>query len=222
VSDAYGPLQSALRRAEARGLDVDTALPQLTRAHSLANSDNAAAVIHERVERWIDTAGSRHPCNQERLIAGFIPKALNISDPDMARALNEREQALESRARTLAKQAIREREPWVRHLGGPPTDPTNLHLWKRRLSAIAAYRDRWSIDASDKPLGSDDPPKTIEQLRHKNALFDAAGPELRSRIASNHPSGRSVYQSVSAADCAVWIDAAVPTVSTPDIAPTVD
>ena len=49
TSDARGPLFSSLRDAEARGLDIDTTLPDLVRARSLVGAEDVAAVLHHRV-----------------------------------------------------------------------------------------------------------------------------------------------------------------------------
>jgi hypothetical protein len=59
ASDAYGPLIGALRDAEARGLDVDRALPQLVVARELADADDVASVLHYRVDAWAERAAGR-------------------------------------------------------------------------------------------------------------------------------------------------------------------
>src|ERR1039458_7280412 len=92
ASDAYGPLIGALRDAEARGLDVDRALPQLVVARELADADDVASVLHYRVDAWAERAASRRAPASD-LIGGLIPRARGVSDEDLARALREREQA---------------------------------------------------------------------------------------------------------------------------------
>ena len=72
-------------------------------------------MLHGRVERWTEAAGGRD--QSRNLIAGLIPRAQRVSDPEMARALTERDQAMEERARTLADQAIERRSGWVQRLG---------------------------------------------------------------------------------------------------------
>ena len=86
--------------------------------------DDPIAVLHARVERWAAAATSRRQANAG-LIAGLIPRALGVDDEDLARALQERDRAMERRARELAEQALAEGQAWVQepragaHRGGP-------------------------------------------------------------------------------------------------------
>jgi len=165
-SDAYGPLLAALRDAEARGLDVEAAFPALVGARSLAGAEDPAAVLHERVDRWAATAGSRRHA-ATNLIAGLIPRAAGVTDPDIARALDERDQAMQRRAGELAAQAIRQHQAWVLRLGSPPPRPAAAEAWMQAVSTVAAYRDRWNIGSDARPLGADHTPKTIEAIGHR-------------------------------------------------------
>jgi hypothetical protein len=90
-SEAYGPLITALRRAEACGLDVESGLRDLVAERALVAVNHVAAVLHHRVELW---AGSKRP-DDAAMVAGLIPRAAGVTDPDMARALVERETAME-------------------------------------------------------------------------------------------------------------------------------
>ena len=172
ASAARGPLFAALRDAEARGVDVDAALPQLVAAKSLADAADVAAVLHSRVDRWSHAAGGRRR-HTGKLIAGLIPRAQGVTDPDMARALAERDQAMEQRCRVLAKEAITARHVWVRALGDPPSESPQRERWLREVSTVAAYRDRWHIEGQ-RPLGAAPDRDNFEQTtQRKRAL--AAG-----------------------------------------------
>ena len=96
-SPAYGPLLAALRDAEARGLELERALPRLLAARPLDDVENPAAVIRGRVDRWARSAGST-PRTGADLIAGLIPRAAGVTDPDMARGLEERDETMQRRA----------------------------------------------------------------------------------------------------------------------------
>ena len=145
ISAARGPLFAGLRDAEARGLDVEAALPQLVTRRSLTDAVDVAAVLHGRVDRWSQAAGGRHrPSGQ--LIAGLIPRAQGVTDLDMSRALSERDQAMEQRALSLAVEAIAGRDSWVRSLGDPPSGAAKRGRWLREVSTVAAYRDRWRVE----------------------------------------------------------------------------
>jgi hypothetical protein len=109
----------------------------------LGDAEDIAAVLRGRTDRWIAaSAGRRNPASN--LIAGIIPAALGISDPDMQRALSERQTAMEYRARSLAERAVQAHQPWTIKLGQPPTDPLRHQAWLREVATVAAYRDRWN------------------------------------------------------------------------------
>jgi hypothetical protein len=93
-SDASGPLIAALRRAEASGLDVESGLRRLVTRRGVDGVDNVAAVLHHRVTMW--TAASRSTTvDGADLVAGLVQRAAGVADPDLARALLERERAME-------------------------------------------------------------------------------------------------------------------------------
>jgi conjugative relaxase-like TrwC/TraI family protein len=160
--EAHGPLLAMFREADAYGLDVDAAFPQLVAGRSLADAADEAAVLHARVHRWIHAAsGGRQRAHH--LVAGLIPRVRGITDRDMARSLTDRENAMEMRARTLANQAIEAGCDWVHRLGPTPDDPGDRARWLRAAATIAAYRDRWDITESE-TLGDRDNVKSIEQM----------------------------------------------------------
>lgn len=178
ASEAHGPLLAALRDAEARGLDVETAFPKLVAARPLADAEDPASVMHARVDRWVAAAGSRRAAARD-LIAGLIPRAAGVTDPEMARALTERDQAMERRAGELAKQAIESGQVWVRRLGNPPSDAGARQAWLRAVSTVAAYRDRWDIGTDHRPLGPESAVRTIEAIGHRKRAQAAVERALR-------------------------------------------
>ena len=138
ASEARGPLFAAFRDAESRGLDIDVAFPLV------------AAVLHRRVDCWTAAAAGRRQRSQN-LIAGLIPRAHGVTNPELATALAERNLAMEARARTLAARAVVDAEAWVAALGAPPGDPTRRERWLRGASTVAAYRDRWHVTSGSPP-----------------------------------------------------------------------
>jgi hypothetical protein len=169
-----------LRDAEARGLDVDAALPQLVAGKTVADAADVASVLHSRVHRWANAAGGRRR-HTGQLIAGLIPRAQGVTDPDMARALAERDQAMEQRALSLAEEAMAARHSWVRPLGAPPSEPAHQERWLREVSTVAADRDRWHIEAQ-RPLGAAPDREDLEQTaQRKRAL--AAGERAKAMSA---------------------------------------
>jgi hypothetical protein len=169
TSQAHGPLLAAFRNADARGLDIESTFPLLVAGRALDDAGDIASVLHRRVDRWVERAGSIRRARAEGMIVGLKPKAGGVSDPDMQQALAEREHAMEQRALTLAEQAIEAAQPWVRRLGTPPSDPTRRIGWLKEVCVIAAYRDRWSITGPT-VIGRRDDTSSLEQLgQHKRA-----------------------------------------------------
>ena len=173
ASEAHGPLLAAFRDAEARGLDVEATFPRLVAGRSLADAADVAAVLHGRVERWTQAAGGRRR-RADNLIAGLIPRAQGVSDPEMAQALAERDQAMEERARTLADQADRDRAELGCNVSGPRQQtPARRERWIREVSTVAAYRDRWHITGHS-AVGKQGDTSSIEQTGQRQRALAAA------------------------------------------------
>jgi hypothetical protein len=104
----------------------------------------------------------------------------------MARALVERDRAMERRARESAELAIERGEPWVRRLGPAPNEPTARQQWMRAVSTVAAYRDRWAVADDRLPLGPDRAVKGIEETRQRTraegAVRRAVGLSREARV----------------------------------------
>jgi hypothetical protein len=187
ASEAHGPLLAAFRDAESRGLDIDVAFPRLATGRSLDGADDPAAVLHSRVDRWMAGAASRRQSNLHH-ICGLIPKAQGVTDPDLRQALNDREQAMELRARALAETAIKRQPNWVRLLGTPPENPDRRERWIHRVATVAAYRERWSIDDNRSILGGQQTIKSTEQLGHHKRAQSAIGSALAISRSEAQPS----------------------------------
>lgn len=171
-SDAFGALAAELRRAEANHHDVDRLFPRLVKARGFDDADDIASVLH-----WRLATATEHPASGGRaaqvppLIAGLIPIAGGITEPDMRQALAERHQLIEKRAATLAEQATADGTPWVRALGARPDDPRKQEAWTRYARTVAMYRDRYGI-TDDDPLGpeADGIAQKIDQARAAQAI----------------------------------------------------
>ena len=172
VSEAHGPLLASLREAEARGLNVEAAFPQLVARRSLADAADVAAVLHGRVDRWAEGAGGRRRI-AGNLIVGLIPRAQGVTDPEMAEALAERELAMGERALTVAAQAIEAGAAWVQRLGSLPSDPSRRARWVREVSTVAAYRDRWHI-TEQRSIGAKSDVGSTEQMGQRRRALAAA------------------------------------------------
>ncbi len=181
-SEAHGPLLASFRDAEGRGVDIEAVLPRLVQAQTLADAEDVAAVLRARVERYATTNGStRRPA--VNLIGGLVPRALGVTDQDMARALDDRERALEQRARLLAEQAVGRGDTWTRVFGPVPAEPRRRAKWFVGVATVAAYRERWGV-MGEAPLGGD--LTCVEQM----------GQRKRARAAMEQVAGRSNQVSI--------------------------
>jgi hypothetical protein len=176
ASEAYGPLLAAFCDAEARGLDIEQAFPRLVQGRSLAGADDIAAVLRGRVDRWIRALGTSRRTAPNR-IAGLFPGAERVTDLDMKRALDDRRDLIEQRAREATLTALDHRQPWTRKLGQPPTKPVKREAWLRQLDTIVAYRERWQINGSS-ILGQANP-TGLEQETQRRLAQQAVDRALR-------------------------------------------
>jgi len=164
-SEARGPLFAALGEAEARGLEISVGLPRLVAARSLDGAKDVAAVLHGRVDRWMRAAAP--DWRAADLVAGLVPRASGVEDTGMARALEERAEAMEHCAQALVEQAVKEGGGWIEQLGTPPADDLTRARWMRSASIVAAYRERWGIDDSCQALGPDDYDGGVEHAHQR-------------------------------------------------------
>ncbi|MGW6196997.1 MobF family relaxase [Kribbella sp. NPDC055110] len=165
-SSAFGPLITALRRAEHLGLDVPTTLRQAVTQSSLTNAKDLASVLHARVERIISRAARRTRTTPPTLIAGLLTPSVYVTNPTYKAGLQEIESQIAQRADWLVEQAASANEPWYRHLTKSVPEPTERR--HQLIRDIAAYRERYQVHAPD-PLGSA-PPTAHVQQRHHNHL----------------------------------------------------
>ena len=155
-SSSFGPLTSALRRAEATGNDVDRLLAKVVASRSIADAVDIGAVLHKRIRF---AAGGRR-LGRSDLIAGLIPAARGEMADDHRAALAERERIMERRSVMLAAEAIEAGAAWTRGLGDVPSDPVERDRWMAEVATVAAYRDRYGV-AGRSPLGT--PPRSDAQ-----------------------------------------------------------
>jgi len=166
LADDYSDaLAKELRRSHRAGLDVNTVLPALADAKPL-NEAHPAADLAGRVAkaRKAHTAAG----GQRRLIAGLIPAAPPAADPDIQRALDEREKLITARASAVLHQALTENQPWTKDLGPVPADARVRAQWLEAARTVAAYRDHYGI--IDPPSGP------VTATTHDTSLEATLGP----------------------------------------------
>ena len=196
-SPAYGPLLAALREAEAFGLDVERGLPRLVEGRTLSSADDVAAILHGRVDRWIQASSPQRSVAADRIV-GLFPRLAGVTNKEMARALDDRQTLIEQRAREVATTAVENRQPWATQLGTPPADPVRREMWLRRLDTIAAYRERWGIN--DRTILGIREPTSLEQeaqCRLAQSAVNSALSITRPERASVGAVGQAVESQVS-------------------------
>lgn len=153
-SDAFGALSAGLRRAEALGHNVEALLPRIAAARGFEDAQDAAAVLHERLERVLaqPSSGSSRGSGG-RMIAGLLPAAMGEMDAEMRRALDERTHLIEERAAALVESAVTSAKRWIASLGRVPVDPARAGAWRHQARIVAAYRDRYAV-FEDNALGA--------------------------------------------------------------------
>ena len=172
ASDSFGPLTAELRRAEANHHDVDRLLPAVVARRLLDDAEDIGAVLISRLHKGAQPRqGKRRP--EPKLVAGLIPVADGVMNPEMTAALTERQNLIESRAIALAQKAIDTNEPWLKRMGTPPSNGLARRRWLHEVRTVAAYRDRYQSDGRS-ALGD---PRTTAQK------FDAARAEQAIRRA---------------------------------------
>ncbi len=200
-SESFGSLVAQLRHIEADGYDPEQSIARVVRACGFDGADDPAAVFASRLAKLTATHSSgTRPRSRPRYVAGLIPQAIGPMPADMRRTLTELAELIEQRADVLVEDAIEVRQPWVRSLGSPPSDPARCAEWRQQVRTVAAYRDRYDICGSD-PLGPA-PTRRGQRLAHQRATLAAGqahaatrqsirrqhGP--RQQIATRHDLGR--------------------------------
>jgi len=166
-SDAFGPLAAELRRAEAHSHDLESLVPRLVAARQFDDADDVAAVLRYRLAAATSRySGSGRTRTTPRLIAGLIPEASGAMADEMRRALAERRELIEARADAVLDRGLGDGEAWVAGLGAVPSDPQQLAAWRRSARVVAAYRDRYRVEA-DATLGA--PAESTSQKRDRAA-----------------------------------------------------
>jgi len=169
-SAAYPQLVSAIRHATTAGLDPATLVGQL--AHSVVSPsvEDRAHALAEQVRQVTDHAGRRKTRPKRRMIVGLLPAADHVDDPDMARALVDREQLLESRASALAAAARAERPAWLAELGPRPAEADRAAAWDSCLITVVAYRDCHVVADPDRAAPSVPTASWTQRGHHRRVI----------------------------------------------------
>jgi len=168
ASESFGSLVAELRRVVAYGHQPQRVLDSVVRAGGLDDADDLAALLRHRVTRLTHarTTGNRSAPAAGH-IAGLIPEATGPMPADMSQTLTELREAIEQRARDLARTEVESSAAWTRRLGPVPTLPAREKAWWRAASTIAAYRDRYRVESTE-PIGPE-PDTLLQRIDRRKA-----------------------------------------------------
>jgi hypothetical protein len=132
-------------------------------------------------------APAQRPSHSD-MVAGLIARAVGLFDDDMAKAVNEREEAIASGAQGLAELAVETGLPWAKAFGPVPRVPAVAQAWWDRLAVIAAYRDLWGVSFPS-ILGTEAEVGSWQQAAHRGRARQAG--QEAARLAGLVPSAPS-------------------------------
>jgi hypothetical protein len=170
-SGEWDELLGTMRTAAEVGVDVGAVVARLVTAPPAGGEEDEAARLRRGLQRSAQAIG-RGPRKQVDMVAGLVPRAGQIDDKDIERAVRQREDAIARRARDLAEAAVRTGAPWAQPFGPPPIRAVVAQAWWDRLSIIAAYRDRWGVTAGG-TLGDMADIRSFAQVTHRNRALQA-------------------------------------------------
>ena len=127
-SGEWDDLLGTMRMAAEVGVDVEAVLARMAVAPPARDDEDQAARLRSGLQRSAQAIG-RGPTSNRDMVAGLVPRAGQLDDKDMARAVREREDAIAQRARDLAEAAVRTGANWAKPFGPPPSRPVVAEAW---------------------------------------------------------------------------------------------
>lgn len=185
-SDAWPKLTALLRNIELAGLDAELHLAEATGPGGLDEADDPGAVLLGRIASSFNSGRAR--AQPVHLLAGIVVPADEAKDPAARAALDHAATAIRQRAANLVHEAQTTTAPWLAALGSEPSKGMKDEDWRTAVTAVATYRDRWSI-TDDEPLGAQagsDRTQRRDRARAQRAIGalntsrQATAPDLRS------------------------------------------
>lgn len=159
TSPARGALLAALREGETLGHPMPRVLAQLVHARPLDDPDDpardVAAVLHQRVDHWLEAAPSLHTPGPAPLhvITGVPLTQTDAADPTLD-SIARIDALIAQRVDALTDAAIATRPTWLRPLDGELSGPEDQAAWREHVAVLTAYRDLTGTD-SPIPLGAE-------------------------------------------------------------------
>lgn len=134
--------------------------------------------------RWHETA---QPVRDGRLIAGLVPAAEQVEDPELAQTLSDIDRLITARVHARVADVLHRPPGWAVPLGPPPRDPRSRRAWLDAIGVVAGYRDLHQIQG--RPLlGPADEKQPDSPPDDRNTRWRAtAAAAAASRLAHQRP-----------------------------------
>lgn len=155
ASPARGPLITALERGHTLGHSMPQVLAGLIADRvfdGTAPAHDLAAVLHHRVNEWLQTQVDDPTCVR------VVPDASNAPD-DVAVLLDQVDQLIAARTDALTDRAIEPQPAWLAALGPAPDDPATRSAWRTQIALHVAH-----ADATTRPTTVQAPPPSAASV----------------------------------------------------------
>jgi hypothetical protein len=159
-----------LHAAELAGLDPAEVTRTAIAARDLAGARDIASVLDARIRQRVDPL---LPQPQ----GPWAERVPHLPDPDRRAYLAEIAALMDDRKQRLGQHAAQTPPAWaITALGPVPDDAATRQEWERKASSIAAYREMYSYDHPDDPIGPEPTRDTPDQRAAWYGAFAALGP----------------------------------------------
>jgi hypothetical protein len=198
-SPAAGALIAALRAGEDDGHLMPRILRSLAAGRSLDDADDLAAVLHDRVTRWLDDNPDPPTYdNDDRpgtpdgwALAALLGAGHVNSDDPTHPTLAAIDALIRSRIQALTLDATETRPEWTRPLGDEPPSEANRQRWRHCVAMVCAHRDLTGVTGvtDHSTVGTDPSPDDTDRRRRRIASHAAA----TARRLANPEQNRSLH-----------------------------
>jgi conjugative relaxase-like TrwC/TraI family protein len=184
------------------------------RAAELADTDPGEAVTHAIQSRDMDGARDIPALIDARMrpavtamtplpVGRWADRVPQVADPQIGEYLGQLATLMDERRDRIGHHAVEHRPAWaVKALGPVPEDPGERGRWRERASAVGAYRELFSYDDDQQPIGpepiADHPDKRALWHEAWRALGPAGETDLRDRADGSLWLIRDQYQAETA------------------------
>jgi hypothetical protein len=174
-------------------------LRSLAAGRSLDDADDLAAVLHDRVTRWLDDNPDPPTYDNDDKVGApdnaVLPALLGAgqvnSDDSTHPTLAAIDALIRSRIQALTLDATKTRPEWTRPLGDEPPSEADRQRWRQCVAMVCAHRDLTGVTGvtDHSTVGTDPSPDDTDRRRRRIASHAAA----TARRLANPEQNRSLH-----------------------------